>query len=203
MLNSYSFIVHMPKWNVLLGLAYPLCPVHLNLEVCCASVIYICDRCAQTGDPLRSVSIISQKDSYKIYFKGTNSKESKHCYIKNIISSSSVHVTLVIHLYFFLQLRKVVGPSGSRGFLCCHYSCFHGSSSMIVHSAAEPFVAEVTGWNCFRDGSSCRRSRTGSLSSSRCRPIWPCAHPARPARPWTCGTRCLHRKSRPPRSPRS
>lgn len=32
----------------------------------------------------------------------------------------------------------------SRGSLCCHYSCFHGSSSTSVHSAAEPLVAEVT-----------------------------------------------------------
>lgn len=41
MLDSYSLIVHMPKWNVLLGLAYPLCPVRLNLEVCCAIVNYV------------------------------------------------------------------------------------------------------------------------------------------------------------------
>lgn len=30
MLNSYSLVVHMPEWDVLLDLAYPSCPVCLT-----------------------------------------------------------------------------------------------------------------------------------------------------------------------------
>lgn len=30
MLSSYSLVVHMPEWNVLLYVAYPSCPVRLT-----------------------------------------------------------------------------------------------------------------------------------------------------------------------------
>lgn len=47
------------------------------------------------------------------------------------------------HSLSYHEIGKLVEPR-CRGSLCRHYSCFHGSSSTSVHSAAEPLVAEVT-----------------------------------------------------------
>lgn len=49
---------------------------------------------------------------------------------------------LFFHSLSYHEIGKLVEPR-CRGSLCRHYSCFHGSSSTSVHSAA-PLVAEVT-----------------------------------------------------------
>lgn len=122
-----------------------------SLEVCCASTCYIGHNCALTGKSIPPLSFHGQVNQYQISvrqtvaktLKGTNKKKRKLNYIKKNNQQFCSCDFFFSFALSYHQIGKLVEPR-SRGSLCCHYSCFHGSSSTSVHSAAEPLVAEVT-----------------------------------------------------------
>lgn len=70
-------------------------------------------------------------------------KKKTNLHRKQLVVLFTQHFVIHSFFFFYHQVGKLVDPRG-RVSLCCHYSCFHGSSSTSVHSAAEPLVAKVT-----------------------------------------------------------